>query len=96
MLLLLLRALPPSGDASRGGEGINSGPALQPLPFATNPSPHTEDPFKSVLPSPDQPTHVLQQTCLKGVCVASSAQLASLKMQAEHMYLGKPGLQVSS
>lgn len=72
--------LPRSGDAAEGGERINSGPALQPSPFATNPSPHTEDPFKSVVPSPAQPSHVLEQTCLKGACVASSAQVPSPKM----------------
>lgn len=47
--------LPLSGDAAKVEERINFGPALQPLPLATNPSPHTEVHLKSVIPSPEQP-----------------------------------------
>lgn len=42
--------LPLSGDAAKVEERINPGLALQPLPLATNPSPHTEAHLKSAHP----------------------------------------------
>lgn len=42
--------LPLSGDAAKVEERINRGLALQPLPLATNPSPHTEGHLKSAHP----------------------------------------------
>lgn len=86
--------LPLSSDAAQVEERINFGPALQPLPLATNLSFHTEAHLKSVIPPPEQPTHVLQQTTKKHI--DSSAWLYSPKTQMENIYLEKPGFPMSS